>query len=124
EVELVAFELQAQCLPAEVADAQAAAEAAVVQLQVQVAEAEAVRGAGQAAGQLETGQAAAFAHGRQGDAEAVEEFAQVELGQRQAAFQFGRLVEVAQFEFAKRAQLVGGEFDAGPLGYLGGLVDE
>ena len=85
---------------------------------------QAVGAALQAADQLDAAQGAAVAHGRYGLANAVEKLAQVELGNRQAAFQGRLFVQVTQLEFAEGAQLVGRQFQAVPFGDLCGLVEQ
>ncbi|MNY09414.1 hypothetical protein D3C86_1423290 [compost metagenome] len=78
-VELVALQLHAQGLLGEVFHGQAATEQAVVHFQVEVFERQAGLAAFEAADHFELAQAA-FGHGRQSLANAVEEGAQVQLG--------------------------------------------
>ncbi|MCY1411683.1 hypothetical protein D9M71_270730 [compost metagenome] len=124
EVELVALELHPHGFPGEVGHGQAAAEGAVVQLEVQAFEGKAVGTAIELGDQLEFLQGGGVAHGRQFDADAGEELAQVERGDGQAAFQARVLVEVAHFQFTEGAQLVAGELEAVPFGDVGGQVGE
>ncbi|MCY1399466.1 hypothetical protein D9M71_145230 [compost metagenome] len=124
EVQAVAVELHAQGLPGDVGDRQVAAEGAVVELQLEVAQLDAVARAAQAGGQLDLAEGAVVGHGRQRLAEAFEEFAQVELGDGQAAVELRLLVQFARLQLADGAQLVDRQLQAVPFGDLRGLVDQ
>ena len=115
DVEGVGLEDGAQRLLGEVLDGDAAAEGAVVDFQVEVVERHAGRRGGKAADQFDLAQTA-FGHGRECLADAVDELRQIELGNRQAAADLRRLVEVVDLQFTQCAQLVGGDLDAGPFG--------
>ncbi len=123
-VEGVALELQAQGLFGEVFDGHAATECAVIQLHRQVFQGQAVRRALQAGDQFQLGEGRRVVGGRQRAADAVEEGAQVELGDGQATAKLWRLVQVTQVQFAQGAQLVGRDFQAVPRGDIGGQVDQ
>ncbi|MCY1399413.1 hypothetical protein D3C76_1037820 [compost metagenome] len=121
DVEGVGLEHGAQRLPGEVFYGDAAAEGAVVDFQVEVVERQAGRCRGQPADQLDFAQAA-FGHGREFLADAVDEFRQVELGNRDAAADLWGLVQIVDLQFTQCPQLVGRDLDAGPLGNVGGPV--
>ncbi|MNQ45602.1 hypothetical protein D3C85_593870 [compost metagenome] len=121
DVEGVGLECCAQRLLGEVFDGNAAAEGAVVDFQVDVVERQAGGCCCQTADQFDLAQAA-FGHGREFLADAIDEFRQVELGDRDAATDLWGLVEVVDLQFTQCPQLVGGDLDAGPLGDIGGLV--
>ncbi|MNH18661.1 hypothetical protein D3C79_783740 [compost metagenome] len=57
-------------------------------------------------------------------ADAVEEGAQVDLGNGQATGQLRGFIQFTQVQFAKGAQLVGREFQAIPLSDVGCQVDQ
>ncbi len=107
----------------EVLDSDAAAESAVVEFQVEVVEGQAGRRGGNLAGQFDFAQAA-FGHRREFLADAVDEFRQIELGNRQATADLRGLVEVVGLQFTQGAQLVGGDLDAGPFGDVGSPVQQ
>ncbi|MNK96893.1 hypothetical protein D3C87_1172040 [compost metagenome] len=106
-----------------VLDGDATAESAVIEFQVDVIQREAGGRTGQPGRQFHFAQAA-FGHGREFLTDAVDEFRQIELGNRQAATDLWRLVEVVDLQLTQRTKLVGGNLDAGPLGDVGSLVQQ
>ena len=124
EVELVELEVQAQCLTAEIGDFQLAAGLGLIEAKLQLVQFQVLGRAAEFAGQLEALEGFPVLHGRQADADAVEELAQVEGGNRQAAFHLRLLVEAVHFQFANGAQLIGRELQAVPFGNAGGQVGQ
>ncbi|MNV72659.1 hypothetical protein D3C71_1657650 [compost metagenome] len=110
-------------MPGEILDGDAAAEGAVIEFQVDVVQRHAGRRARQAADQFDFAQAA-LGHGREFLTDAVDEFCQVELGDRQAAAELRRLVQVVDLQFTQGAKLVGRQLDAGPFGDVGRFIQE
>ena len=123
-VELVVLQLEAQGLFGEVFHGHTTGEGAVVQLQRQVFQGQAGFRAFEAADQLDVGQGGQVLHRRQDHADAVEELAQVELGNGNAPADLRLAVQVAHMQLAEGAQLVGGELQAVPFGNVGGQVGQ
>src|SRR5690606_18508628 len=91
-------------------------EGAVIQIEGEIVEAQAVGRGVQPGDQFRLAQGAAVGHVREALAEAVEELAQVEGGYCQGAAERWLVLQIAGLEFAKPAQLIGGELEAAPFG--------